>query len=135
MSQEEFTSSVKEQGPCKNPGCSKIAIPRNGNFPYCSKSCRGKVDYQEKYAEYNHLLNSIKSDIRKQDSALEKAYEQFPSKPGPVQLLPIFGYIDGVHHKIVECTETKQIFQVYGKFAISLNKEKATFIISPNYEF
>ena len=125
---------MKNKSKCAHPECFNETYPGSGNFPYCSKSCRGKVDYQEKYKDYDTLLNGIKSNLRKQDKALEKANKVFPSKEGPLDLLTIFGYIDGVHSLKVRHPRTGQILQLYGKFAIGINNEKKTFIIYPHHE-
>jgi hypothetical protein len=129
----EHSSSSKQSLFCKRKDCNKFAMPGNGQYPYCSKSCRNNDDYQFKYKDMITALNAIRAEIRKQNKLLKELHRKWGSNPWTLGQLQIEGFIDGGYCKMVKHHSGK-IARIFLDYGLLYDPKTKMFQIHPENE-
>ncbi|MDP8219427.1 MAG: hypothetical protein P9M03_11955 [Candidatus Theseobacter exili] len=118
---------------CVRNGCIGTALRGSGDYPYCSKSCRNKIDYQ-KNKEQIRALNAIRSQIKIQDDLLAELYRKWGAKPFTMSDLQTEGFIDGDYSRRVLHHQSKKQAQVFLYYALLFDPTNNTYQIIPTNE-
>jgi hypothetical protein len=134
MDVTEDTPPEKGASFCKRKNCYTPAVPGNGQFPFCSKSCRNKDDYQTKNKVMMKDLNAIRSEISRQDKLLKELYRKWGSGHWEMVHLQIEGFTDGGYCKTVKHHKSGKLMRIFLYYCLLCDLENNTYQIYPENE-
>lgn len=134
---DNTTSPNKKSGPinslCIREGCYYPTQKGNGQFPFCSKSCRNKEDYK-KIKSKIRALNAIRSELKKQDDLLAELFRKWGSKPFTMAYLQTEGLVDGGYSRQVKQKHTGRLAMIFLFYALLYDQITNTYQIIPKDE-